>query len=335
MSHTDLSEWRDTRFDALAGEWGRMAGLAVVGGDDGLLGIEYDGSTPRMIVLYRPATLRATAAPLTTRALASLQTRVRLPTQVCSYWPDADQPGFEPCRLDGTHLVDGVDIWTEQQWVGMLHAARRRPLPDGLDLADSASRVRAVDYQCRWLSHRHRRWGPDAPMVAIDCLLYDPAAGEPVAIVDGKCAVDADGARIAQARHLAAAGLHDEPPHPSYLAVKRLADLARIAAFVVLYSHRHDWIRVWPTNGHAKEICEPGEGLTTTAWAVRLAELAGSADRAPRIDAPQPVHGTVWRAPDDTVCPPDPHRPGYCGWCKLRFAGEHPFGCAPMHEEAA
>ncbi len=332
MSHTDRSGWRDARFDALAGEWERAAGLAGVGGEDGLLGIEYDGGIPRMIVLYRPATLMASPAPATTRALCCFQARARLPTLVCSYWPDADRPAFAPCRLDGAPLVDAGVIWTERQWVGLLYSARRRTLPDGLDLAAGASRQSAVDDQCRWLSCRHRRWGLNAPMVDVDRILYDPASGEPLAILDGKCAVREDGARPAHVltRHLEAAGLRDGPPHPSYQATRRLADRARIAAFVVLYSHQHDWVRAWPTNVHAENACGSGEGMSTAAWTTRLAGLSGK----PVHDEPQPVPTlTPWHAPDGTRCPPDPAQPSHCAACGLRFEGVHPFDCRPDDEQ--
>lgn len=86
------------------------------------------------------------------------------------------------------------------------------------------SREERTGWRDEFLSRRHRLWGANCPMVDIDLLWLEYDLGAPIAIIEYK---------------------HDraspqDPTHPSYRALKRLADRAALPCFAVRYRDDHD-----------------------------------------------------------------------------------------------
>ena len=88
------------------------------------------------------------------------------------------------------------------------------------------------------LSSLHRTWGWDLPMVDIDWLVTEYDSAMPAAIVEYKN----EKAKPA------------DPKHPSYRAIKWLADMAGIPFFACRYASDFSWWLVVPLNEKAKEF---------------------------------------------------------------------------------
>jgi len=86
------------------------------------------------------------------------------------------------------------------------------------------------------LSARHRKWGWDCPAIDIDFLMLEYDNGEPVAIIEYK--------------HERAAAQH--PTHPSYRALRSLADKASVLFLGVRYADDFSWFRILPINSVAR-----------------------------------------------------------------------------------
>lgn len=85
------------------------------------------------------------------------------------------------------------------------------------------------------LSERHRTWGVDCPAVDIDFLMLEYDQGKASAIVEYKN------------EH----ALEQRQNHPSYKALKDLADRAGLPAFAVRYADDFSWWRVVALNARA------------------------------------------------------------------------------------
>lgn len=90
------------------------------------------------------------------------------------------------------------------------------------------------------LSRRHREWGWDCPAVDIDFLLVEYDRAEPKAIIEYK-SEDAAG---------------QTSKHPSYVALRKLADAAALPLFTVRYGRDFSWWRVTSLNNIALRLLE-------------------------------------------------------------------------------
>jgi len=120
------------------------------------------------------------------------------------------------------------------------------------------------------LSLRHRLYGFDCPALDLDFILMEYDAGRPVALVEYK----ALGAPM------------PDSEHPSLVALRRLADSARIPCLMAFYSPVWSF-SVYPLNDHARERFTSGEVLSELEYVTRLYELRGrelSADVACRLN---------------------------------------------------
>jgi hypothetical protein len=94
------------------------------------------------------------------------------------------------------------------------------------------------------LSRRHRLWGWDCPAVDVDFLLVEYDRSEPKAIIEYK-SVDAD---------------MQTSKHPSYVALRKLADAAHLPLFAVRYGETYEWWNVTALNDAALTM-QNGERL--------------------------------------------------------------------------
>ena len=109
------------------------------------------------------------------------------------------------------------------------------------------------------LSERHRLYGADCPAVDVDFLLVEFDCGRPCALVEYKSG--------------------DPRPldfeHPSYRALRHLADASRIPAAVVFYSPSFWHFTGYPLNARAVEWFAEGEVLSELEYVTRLYRLRG------------------------------------------------------------
>lgn len=109
------------------------------------------------------------------------------------------------------------------------------------------------------LSLRHRGYGLDCPAVDLDFLLVEFDGGHPRALVEYKCGdprpLDFD--------------------HPSYQAIRHLADAARIPCVVVFYSPVFWHFTCYPLNDFAAEWFSHGECLSELEYVRRLYAIRG------------------------------------------------------------
>lgn len=110
------------------------------------------------------------------------------------------------------------------------------------------------------ISKRHRyHWGWDCPAIDIDFLLIEYDKGCPVALVEYK--------------HEYAA--RQRVTHPSYQAIKKLADAANLPVFAVRYADDFSWWYVVPLNSIAKEWCPERKRMTEQEWVTLLYKMRG------------------------------------------------------------
>jgi hypothetical protein len=88
------------------------------------------------------------------------------------------------------------------------------------------------------LSLRHRVWGWDAPAVDIDFLMVEYDSTEPKAVVEYKH-------EFSETQYA---------NRPSYKAIRKLCDRAKVAFLAVRYATDFSWWRVVPLNLKAKEF---------------------------------------------------------------------------------
>lgn len=127
------------------------------------------------------------------------------------------------------------------------------------------------------ISRRHRLYGWDCPAVDIDFLVLEYDAAEPVALVEFKN------------EHAAFA----DPRHPSYRALRKLADRAGVPFFGVRYASDFSWFRVLPLNRRALGRLPAKAVMTEEEWVSFLYRLRGR-------DPPPEVLEAVRRAQKDS-----------------------------------
>ena len=96
------------------------------------------------------------------------------------------------------------------------------------------------------MSIRHREYGYDCPAVDIDFLMLEYDNGNPVAIIEYK------NERAAPV----------DLGHPSYKALKRLADLSNIHFFLVRYASDFSWWTITPVNSSSFSVSKIKTSLT-------------------------------------------------------------------------
>ena len=95
------------------------------------------------------------------------------------------------------------------------------------------------------ISERHRAWGFNCPAADLDFLMVEFNVGLPVALVEYKH----HSARPVDLRH------------PTYRALRALADLARLPFFLAIYWPETWSFRVVPVNLRAREVYRDGMDL--------------------------------------------------------------------------
>lgn len=101
------------------------------------------------------------------------------------------------------------------------------------------------------LSERHRTWGVNCPAVDIDLLMLEYNKGKASAIVEYKN-------EHAQ---------EQRQDHPSYRALKDLADRANLPAFAVRYADDFSWWRVVALNARACDFMPANPAvMDETEW---------------------------------------------------------------------
>lgn len=113
------------------------------------------------------------------------------------------------------------------------------------------------------LSERHRMWGWNCPAVDLDFLFLEYDRGKASAIVEYK---------HENARPMSVV-------HPTYLALRDLADRAQLPAFVVRYGGDYSWFAVSPINDRATEALgtENSKFMSEAQWVEFLYRLRGYA----------------------------------------------------------
>ncbi|MGB9886693.1 MAG: hypothetical protein ACPLRW_06815 [Moorellales bacterium] len=132
------------------------------------------------------------------------------------------------------------------------------------------------------ISYRHRLWGWDCPAVDVDFLMLEYDTAEPIALVEYKN------------EH---AGFV-KPEHPSYRALRRLADRAGVSLFVARYGSDCSWFRAMPLNRKARVLLPNATRMTEEEWVSFLYKLRGR-------EAPREVLEAIRRARERGVLLPD------------------------------
>ena len=137
------------------------------------------------------------------------------------------------------------------------------------DLSVQTVRQERTGWRDEALSRRHREWGWDCPAVDIDFLMLEYDAGIPQALVEYKH----EWAKL------------QDPKHPSYRALRYLADKAEIPFFAVRYKSDFSWWSVRSLNDYAKQFIPHSCEMTETEYIALLYEIRG------RQYSPTPVTG--------------------------------------------
>lgn len=95
------------------------------------------------------------------------------------------------------------------------------------------------------ISLRHRAWGTDCPAVDIDWLMIEYDKGRPIGIIEYKSHT-----------HPGVDNLN----HPSYRAIRVLADDSRIPFIIAFYNSADWWFFIRPANSIALHFA-PREGI--------------------------------------------------------------------------
>lgn len=108
------------------------------------------------------------------------------------------------------------------------------------------------------VSQRHRAWGFNCPAVDLDFLMVEYNIGKPVGLIEYKYH------KTQQVLNL---------NHPTYRALRDLADTAQLP-FLIAYYWKDIWaFRVLPVNGVAKQHFDHNEMLTEKQFVMRLYRL--------------------------------------------------------------
>jgi hypothetical protein len=109
------------------------------------------------------------------------------------------------------------------------------------------------------LSERHRLWGWNCPAVDLDFLFLEYDKGKAVAIVEYK---------HERARP-------QMPLHPTYQAMRDLADRAGVPFFACRYKADFSEFIVTPLNGKSKVILAERESMSEAGWVSFLYSIRG------------------------------------------------------------
>jgi hypothetical protein len=114
-----------------------------------------------------------------------------------------------------------------------------------------------TDWRDQEISHRHRDWGFNCPSVDLDFLMVEYNLGKPVAIVEYKH-------RNAQFPNI---------KHPTYRALRSLADSACIPFFIAFY-----WPEIWafkviPVNEISMELYDETKIYTEREYVESLYKI--------------------------------------------------------------
>jgi hypothetical protein len=110
------------------------------------------------------------------------------------------------------------------------------------------------------ISTRHRLYGWDAPALDVDFLMVEYDSGKPSALVEYK----AYGAKAVNVEH------------PSYRAIRVLADAARIPFLVAFYGAQdHWWYYVIPVNHIARRYVEVSRYFSERGYVELLYRVRG------------------------------------------------------------
>jgi len=127
------------------------------------------------------------------------------------------------------------------------------------DLSVQTVRQERTGWRDEALSQRHRKWGWDCPAVDIDFLMLEYDQGKAKALVEYK--------------HENAKP--QDPKHPSYKAMKDLADRAQIPFFAVRYAGDFSWWRVHPLNDYAHKFLPKTCQMTEVGYVTLLYTIRG------------------------------------------------------------
>jgi hypothetical protein len=109
------------------------------------------------------------------------------------------------------------------------------------------------------LNERHRLWGWDCPAVDIDNLFLEYDQGQPKALIEYKN------------EHAEAVN----PEHPSYRALRALANGSKIPLLLVRYASDFSWWAITPMNDHARAVVSQRTTITEQAFVVLQYKLRG------------------------------------------------------------
>lgn len=109
------------------------------------------------------------------------------------------------------------------------------------------------------ISARHREWGYNCPAVDLDFLVVEYNLGKPVALIEYKH----EGAMMPNFNH------------PTYRAIRELANMSNLPFMVVFYNNESWWFRVYPQNDHSKKIYREATLLTEKRYVESLYYMRG------------------------------------------------------------
>ena len=115
-----------------------------------------------------------------------------------------------------------------------------------------------TNWRDQGLSERHRGWGLDLPAVDLDFVLVEYDTSKPAALIEYK---------QGDPRPL-------DFEHPSYRALRHLADASRIPFCIAFYSPLWSFT-VYPCNDYALEWFTAGERLSELEYVRRLYAMRG------------------------------------------------------------
>lgn len=140
------------------------------------------------------------------------------------------------------------------------------------------------------LSQRHRKYGWDSPAVDLDMILVEFSAGTPCALVEYK-AVGAREVNLA---------------HPTYVAIRKLADCARIPFLIAFYDSA-TWIyTITPANEFARAYVSETKTYSEREYVTLLYKMRGLEPEQQVLAELNDIHPDVPVAKKTSHLPPVP-----------------------------
>ncbi len=124
---------------------------------------------------------------------------------------------------------------------------------------NKAVRKERTGWRDESVSNWHRKLGYDCPATDLDFLLIEYDTATPKALVELKN----------EHYH------HKNLNKATFDAIKNLADMARLPAFVVVYADDKSWWRVSPLNDEGRKWLEPKTTLSEKEYGAFLYKLRG------------------------------------------------------------